>query len=180
MSLDTKSTPASSCEDAPLTSDKTTINVNSERNEANSSHTIVEEARNIEDISQLAAPIQEEIAIQPAVSSYEDAPPEFAKTKDVTLAGQEVLNQEANRTLRFKYVDKAYLLASGCLLFWAMLISVNAFVFFYTGKLMISDNALIAITAGITVNVLAVFLGVIHGLFPSSTTKKRKSKRSRK
>lgn len=40
---------------------------------------------------------------------------------------------------------------------------------------MISDNALIAITTGVTVNVLAAFLGVIRGLFPPSESGKKKS-----
>jgi len=35
------------------------------------------------------------------------------------------------------------------------------------GKQVISDTALIAITTGVTVNVLAAFLGVIRGLFPT-------------
>jgi hypothetical protein len=39
-------------------------------------------------------------------------------------------------------------------------------------KQVISDTALIAITTGVTVNVLAAFLGVIRGLFPTDQSHK--------
>ncbi len=42
-----------------------------------------------------------------------------------------------------------------------------------TGKQMLSDNILIAITTGATINVLAAFLGVIRGLFPSPPAERK-------
>lgn len=123
---------------------------------------------------------------QPALEATEDAPPESfgngsAPLEDV-LINEEAENQKANRLLRSTYADKAHNLAAGCIQFWAVAISANAIIFAISGKLMISDTAMIAITTGVTINVLAAFLGVIRGLFPSesptkkSGTKKKKGK----
>ena len=113
----------------------------------------------------------------PAIEATEDAPPPSfgngnAPLEDV-LINEEAENQRANRELRKAYADKAHNLAAGCIQFWAIAISANAIINGITGKLMISDTAMIAITTGVTVNVLAAFLGVIRGLFPSDQPKKK-------
>ncbi|SFV10317.1 hypothetical protein [Pseudoduganella namucuonensis] len=118
------------------------------------------------------------------VEATEDAPPEAyvgesGPLQDV-LINEEAENQKANRALRATYADKAYFLASACIIFWAFAISSNAIVYACTGKQMISDTALIAITTGVTINVLAAFLGVIRGLFPSEQAKKPGGKKGAK
>jgi len=123
------------------------------------------------------------VAQQTALPSNEDAPPQEGQRKSSrkeVLIIEEVHNQKANRELRGKYADKAYELASGCIQFWAVAISANGIIFGLTGKLMISDTAMIAITTGVTVNVLACFLGVIRGLFPSDHPKKKPRKNKSK
>lgn len=115
----------------------------------------------------------------------EDAPPETrrrTRAKEVLIV-EEVQDLQANRALRSNYADKAYMLAVGCIIFWGIAVLANGIVFATTDKLMFSDNALIAITTGVTVNVLAAFLGVIRGLFPSDSPKANgdtKSKKSKK
>lgn len=97
----------------------------------------------------------------------EDKPPaNYSNTPEDRLVIQEVENHKANRELRNNYADKAYNLAIGCISFWMIAISVNACIYLYMDKQMLSENVIIAITTGVTVNVLAAFLGVIRGLFP--------------
>ncbi|MFM0292788.1 MULTISPECIES: hypothetical protein [Paraburkholderia] len=111
----------------------------------------------------------------PANSPNEDEPPASgsdAPRKDdnnVLLIEQEVENHKANRELRNKYAGKAYDLACGGLVFWGVALSATGIVFVLTGRQMLSDKVLIAITTGATVNVLAAFLGVIRGLFPNAS-----------
>lgn len=127
-----------------------------------------------------APPSKEEVAGQVSLPSNEDVPPTDSKRKSTVkedLFFEEVYNQKANRELRSTYADKAHELASGCIQFWGVLISANGIIYGLTGKLMISDTALIAITTGVTINVLAAFLGVIRGLFPSDRTKIKKKKK---
>lgn len=126
------------------------------------------------------SPSKAEIAEQVALPSNEDVPPPASKRKSTVkedLIFEEVSNQKANRELRSTYAGKAYKLAFGCIQFWAVAISLNAIIYVLTGKLMISDNAMIAITTGVTVNVLAAFLGVIRGLFPSDSIKSKRKKK---
>lgn len=123
------------------------------------------------------------VAQQAALPSNEDAPPLEGRRKSSRkeeLIIEEVHNQKANRELRGKYADKAYALAAGCIQFWAVAISANGIIFGLSGKLMISDTAMIAITTGVTVNVLACFLGVIRGLFPSDHPKHKPKKKKPK
>jgi hypothetical protein len=135
------------------------------------------------DIAQLTAPSRSAIATQVALASNEDAPPPLSQRKSAikeVLIHEEAHNQKANRELRSTYANKAYYLAASCILFWAVAISANALYYGISGKLVISDNALIAITTGVTINVLAAFLGVIRGLFPSDTPKKKERRKQRK
>ncbi len=87
--------------------------------------------------------------------------------RKVDLKFEEVLDKQANRGLRDTYARKAYELAADCIHFWIFLILANGLITAMLGKQVISDTALIAITTGVTVNVLAAFLGVIRGLFPA-------------
>ena len=87
---------------------------------------------------------------------------------DVDLEGRRELlaTSRANRHLRQTYAAKAYGLAAGCLLLWALLLAIQGCIKALTGIEMWSDQVLIAVTTGVTVSVLAAFLGVIRGLFP--------------
>jgi hypothetical protein len=136
----------------------------------------------VDDISEEPTPSKAEIAEQVAVASNEDVPFEAKRKGGVSeeLMVEEINNQKANRELRRVYADKAYELASGCIQFWAVAISANGIIFVLLGKQMISDNAMIAITTGVTVNVLAAFLGVIRGLFPSDSPRATSDKKLKK
>jgi hypothetical protein len=119
---------------------------------------------------------------QPAGPSDEDAPPgaaeKKARNKEVLIV-EEVQNLQANRELRRMYADKAYALASDCLNFLFALIAGNAIWAAISGQQVVSDKLLFALITGVTVNVLAAFLGVIRGIFPADNGQK-KPKQERK
>lgn len=121
-----------------------------------------------------------------ALSSNVDEPPvppegkSARKDKDILLLEQEVENHKANRELRDTYADKAHRLAQGCICFWVLAVSSDGIIFGITGRQMLSDTVLIALTTGVTINVLAAFLGVIKGLFPSANSAHRPAKSNRK
>ncbi|RZI56053.1 MAG: hypothetical protein EOP37_25690 [Rubrivivax sp.] len=79
---------------------------------------------------------------------------------------QRVADMEANRRLRHVYAAKAYGMAICCIALWAVLLAVQGGIKALIGIEMWSDQVLIAVTTGVTVSVLAAFLGVIRGLFP--------------
>ncbi|WP_431100162.1 hypothetical protein [Roseateles noduli] len=79
---------------------------------------------------------------------------------------ERIANSRANRHLRQIYAAKAYGLAAGCIGLWAALLAVQGGTKAATGIDLWSDQVLIAVTTGVTVSVLAAFLGVIRGLFP--------------
>lgn len=93
----------------------------------------------------------------------EDAPP-AGNALDV-LRQQTVADMVANRELREKYADRAYQLAFGCLWWWGLMLSAQGIVNICLGNPPWSDKVIIAVTTGVTVSVLAAFLGVIRGLF---------------
>ncbi|NJC36359.1 hypothetical protein GGR60_000849 [Xanthomonas arboricola] len=67
--------------------------------------------------------------------------------------------------LRRKYASRAVVLAYIGVIFWcAMFLFTGGAAFF--DKKFLSDAALITLTSGATVNVIAVFLVVVRGLFP--------------
>lgn len=101
----------------------------------------------------------------------EDKPP--VDSKHDLLHAQAVADMQANRGLREKYADKAYNLAAGCLSMWAVLLGSNGVINALQGREMWSDKVIIAVTTGITVSILAAFLGVIRGLFPNHNTPKK-------
>jgi hypothetical protein len=88
------------------------------------------------------------------------------------LASKEAENKDREKTtqLRSDYAEKAYKLAKGSIFFWVAIIASEALtrLVLQSDKAVLSDAVLIAVTTGCTVNVLAAFLGVIRGLFPSS------------
>lgn len=103
----------------------------------------------------------------PPLKSNEDAPPSKVIDGQERLIAERVQDHQANRALRNKYAGKAYDLACRGLVFWGLAISATGVAYGVTGRQMLSDSVLIAITAGATINVLAAFLGVIRGLFPT-------------
>lgn len=119
----------------------------------------------------------------PANSPNEDAPPASTEPRkddnNVLLLEQEVENHKANRELRREYAEKAYQLAKGGIAFWIIALSTTGVVSVVSGKQMLSDNIMIAITTGSTVNVLAAFLGVIRGLFPSPNKEEKKAEKEK-
>ena len=72
----------------------------------------------------------------------------------------------ANRRLRQVYAGKAHGMAVACLTMWTMVLTAQGALKALTGIELWSDQVLIAVTTGVTVSVLAAFLGVIRGLFP--------------
>jgi hypothetical protein len=108
------------------------------------------------------------------IQAVEDAPPNDEGHRDTTkrIVEQKAADMAANRELRKLYADKAYNLASGCLSGWMVALGAQGVIKVTTGRDMWSDTVLLAMTTGVTVSVLAAFLGVIRGLFPHSAPAK--------
>lgn len=107
------------------------------------------------------------------VSLVEDTPPaplRDAKKED-DIQPQIVADMVSNRSLRETYADKAYSLACACLWGWGLMLFATGIVNGVRGNELWSDKVLIAVTTGVTVSVLAAFLGVIRGLFPNGQSK---------
>jgi hypothetical protein len=110
----------------------------------------------------------------------EDLPPSGSGSSTVKHEDTRRLYYEAaedmaaNRVLREKYAGKAYDLSAGCISFWVVAVSAQGIMKALTGVELFSDSIIIAITTGVTVNVLAAFLGVIRGLFPNGNKEKEK------
>ena len=85
---------------------------------------------------------------------------------EVEDTAEQIANSRANRHLRQIYAAKAYGLAAGCIVLWAALLAIQGGIKATVGIDVWSDQVLIAVTTGVTVSVLAAFLGVIRGLFP--------------
>lgn len=94
----------------------------------------------------------------------EDSPPGGSPDPDL-LERQTAADMEANRLLRDQYAKRAYDLACGCITMWVILLFSQGIIKVLTDKEMWSDKVIIAVTTGVTVSVLAAFLGVIRGLF---------------
>lgn len=82
--------------------------------------------------------------------------------------------KRADIALRTKYAEKAFELASWAVWFWMVMFTATAITNTTMGKPALSDNALITLTSGATINVIAVCLVVVRGLFP--TKQKREEK----
>ena len=83
---------------------------------------------------------------------------------------------EANRLLRDQYAKRAYDLACACITMWVILLFSHGIIKVLTDKEMWSDKVIIAVTTGVTVSVLAAFLGVIRGLFGNGALNGKDSK----
>ncbi|WP_343636345.1 hypothetical protein [Roseateles sp.] len=88
------------------------------------------------------------------------------KSLDTDAKAQQAADMAANRRLRQIYAAKAYGMAAACIVMWTCLLLLQGSIKATLGIEMWSDQVLIAVTTGVTVSVLAAFLGVIRGLFP--------------
>lgn len=104
-------------------------------------------------------------------SKVEDEPPPTRETADV-IERETANDMVANRELREKYAFKAHSLACACLWWWGGMLVASGFVNGIQGRELWSDKVIMAVTTGVTVSVLAAFLGVIRGLFPHAEKKK--------
>lgn len=101
------------------------------------------------------------------VSSNEDEPPASEQsTRGDDLNAQKSADAKSYRELREKFAEKAYKVAKYGLVWWACILLLSA-VGKCVGKEVFSDKVIIAVTTASTVNLLAAFLGVIRGLFPT-------------
>lgn len=78
---------------------------------------------------------------------------------------EEIANLKSDREMRKEYAQKAYEFAKYTIAFWAFLF----FVYFLSppnGK-PLNDTALGIFTTACTINILAAFISIIKGLFPS-------------
>jgi hypothetical protein len=103
-----------------------------------------------------------------------DIPPRRKRRKSDDMDDEEIADRQANRKLRNTYAGKAYWLAVSGIVFWILALSSTGIMNSIHGKQPFSDTAMIAITSGATINLLAAFLGVIRGLFPSSWRRVRR------
>lgn len=99
-------------------------------------------------------------------------------SKEDKLLDEEAQDMKSNRGLREKYAKKAYDLACGCISIWAVMLATGGTINALQGRPMWSDAVIIAVTTGTTVSVLAAFLGVIRGLFPSKDSQSEKMSKS--
>lgn len=104
-------------------------------------------------------------------SQTEDSPPPSRETADA-IQKETANDMVANRKLREKYAEKAFQLAAGCISMWTVLLGAQGIIKALTGVEMWTEKVIIAVTTGVTVSVLAAFLGVIRGLFPNGEKKK--------
>lgn len=82
--------------------------------------------------------------------------------------------RRADTEMRGKYAEQAFELARLAVWFWLILFGATAISNAAVGKPALSDKALIALTSGATINVIAVCMVVVRGLFP--TRQKREGK----
>lgn len=82
--------------------------------------------------------------------------------------------------LRKKHAKKAVRLAQGAIGAWLFFVLMTGSTNLMNNKPFLSDSGLITVTTGATVNVIAVFLVVVKGLFPPPVAKRQKSKPRRR
>lgn len=75
--------------------------------------------------------------------------------------------KRADIALRTKYAEKAFELASWAVWFWMVMFAATAITNTAMGKPALSDKALITLTSGATINVIAICMVVVRGLFPT-------------
>ena len=88
---------------------------------------------------------------------------------------QAIADMAADRDLRRVYSAKAYRLAAAAMAMWSVLLGAQGAIKAIFDIEMWSDQVLIAVTTGVTVSVLAAFLGVIRGLFPGKDKEQEKN-----
>lgn len=74
---------------------------------------------------------------------------------------------EDNLGLRKEYAHRAIDLAEWAVWFWICMFIAVGVANGVAGRPILSDKALVTLTAGATINVLAAFIGIIRGLFPN-------------
>lgn len=124
----------------------------------------------------VGAPTKAELAQQLEVPSDEDVPPPDKKRYSEKYIDEDVQDSQANRDMRQQYASKAYCLAWDSITYLFALVACNAVWAAISGKQVVSDQLLFALITGVTVNVLAAFLGVIRGLFPNAYGKSKRRK----
>lgn len=82
---------------------------------------------------------------------------------------QQIENHKADRDLRERFGNKAYRVVKKSLYGWAILLIIYGLCKFF-GREVFPEKVMLAITAAVTLNVFAAFLGVIRGLFPFPKT----------
>jgi len=84
------------------------------------------------------------------------------------LEGARANNKQLKDTgkLRKRYARRALRLAEVAIGAWLFFFALTGIINIIQGRPFLSDHALLAFTAGATVNVLAAFLGVVRGIFP--------------
>lgn len=115
----------------------------------------------------VVAPSKYELTKQLQVASDEDVPPTNKNKYSEKYIDEDVQDSQANRDMRQQYASKAYSLAWDSITFLFALVAGNAVWAAISGHQVISDKLFFALITGVTVNVLAAFLGVIRGLFPN-------------
>lgn len=124
------------------------------------------------DLNEISIPLDADSNNVGRTISQEDEPPKAEKnTRKDKEHAQVLADFKSYRELREKFADKAYKVAKYGLYWWACVLLLSA-VGKAAGKEVFSDNVLIAITTASTVNLLAAFLGVIRGLFPTGKSNK--------
>lgn len=73
-----------------------------------------------------------------------------------------------NMDLRKEYASRAFQLGECAVWFWCCMFTAVGIANGAQGKQILSDNALITLTTGATINVIAVCLVVVRGLFSKS------------
>lgn len=86
-------------------------------------------------------------------------------------------SRRADIALRGKYAKQALGLATLAVWFWALMFAATSIANAMMGRQPLSDNALLTLTGGATVNVIAVCLVVVRGLFPAKSTSRRRVER---
>lgn len=90
---------------------------------------------------------------------------------EIEVLREKIRAQAETREMRRSYASKALGLAQVALVFWIFMFTMTATVNLVEGRGWLSDTALVSLTAGATVNVVAVFLVVVQGLFKAALKK---------
>ncbi len=103
-----------------------------------------------------------------SVHAWENAAERDRLALQLQHLNEVVADLRNTREMRKSYAIGAMHLARAAVMFWVGMFSVVGFANAMAGQIPFSDNALITLTTGATINVLAAFIGIIRGLFPST------------